>query len=213
VHMPWINQVWIVGDVPDWINGSTRTIRLDPLPRKMPNQRQSLTAAVNHPDMADEILILNDDHYVMQPIPADDLPITHLDGTFDYSQRLHEQGFNRKNTWLHAVERTSAWVAERGYWPGCYETHTPLPYNRASLADLLARYPANQPLAYPELYPIAGSRTLGDRGENTKVITETEYDQRCQLPYLSSTDESWLNGRVGRLIRDRFPTPCRHEKG
>lgn len=212
-NVPWLSEPWVVGDCPGWLSDDVRKLPLEPRPKKMDNQRASLTATVNHPDMADTVLVCNDDHYFMRPARKGKLPVIHAGMVADYTGKLLAEGFNPNNTWLKAVIATGEWVQQQGYEPRCYETHTPLLFDRAKLAATLDAYPQDRPLAYPQLYPLAGAGPVGDEGQNCKIITEAEYDERVPLglPYLSSTDASWLSGRIGKLIREQFTTPCKWE--
>lgn len=215
-NMPWIGQVWIVGDVPSWLSDDVRTLPLTPQRDKWANIRRSLTAAVAHPDMADEVVVFSDDHYVIAPIDELDVPVFHLGSANRYITKLLAEGFNPRNTWLAGLRDTTDWLisdGRAGTDPACYDAHAPIPFDRQLLADALNRYPTDQRLCYPQLYPIAGTGSIG-QGGNVKVRTDTELADKLAygMPYLSSGDDAFTTGAVGRYIRDLFPSPSKFER-
>ena len=132
------------------------------------------------------------------------------------AQKLLAEGFNPRNTWLAGLRDTTDWLisdGRAGTDPACYDAHAPIPFDRQLLADALNRYPTDQRLCYPQLYPIAGTGSIG-QGGNVKVRTDTELADKLAygMPYLSSGDDAFTTGAVGRHIRQLFPEPCKYER-
>lgn len=204
-------RVWILGTVPSWLR-NVGAIELTPHPDKFENQRQSLTAMANHPDVASRVVLFNDDFFVREPVDLLNMPVFHLGLMADYI------GERRKHlsAWRAAISKTADWAEEQGYPnPLAYETHTPLMFDRAKLRQVLADYPAGRPFAAGEVYPIAGSGRVGVRVAQPKVsrtdvgaFTDKEL---AGLPYLSSSDNSFRLGKIGDYVRRMFPDPCRFE--
>lgn len=203
-------DVWIVGDVPGWVRG-VRPLPLTPLAEKFSNQRQSLTAYVNHPDAADRFILLNDDMFVTEPIDA--LQTCRNRNPASKWGAAEQADGRSLNGWHRTVLATAAWVAERTRTdPFIYEVHTPLLFDTSEVARLLAEYPANKPFAAGELYPIAGRGGEGTHCGNAKVKRGDSFTEKVAqpMPYLSGNPDSWP-AELGDYIRAMFPTPSRWE--
>jgi hypothetical protein len=210
-------NVWIVGTVLPWLR-NIAPLPLEPREDKFENQRQSLTAVVNHPDLSDEFVLLNDDHFIIQPIA--DWRTYHLGTAFGFLSQLFlgdMEGTNL-NEWAHAVLNTALWtqatadIAE----PLCYEAHIPLLFDKAKVAAVLNEYPTEGYFAVGETYPITGAAGEGIVGQNTKVGDAGARGLLTVLgsgmPYVSTEDNVFEVGKVGDWLREMFPDPCIYEE-
>lgn len=208
LNAPLVTEAWVIGDVPAWFTGTR--MPLEPKPEKFTNQRASLTAFVNYPGAPTEFVLMNDDMVITEPVT--DLP------TFRNKNRLSgwvaaEQKQRRLNTWHRAVIATAEWTAaQTGTEPHIYECHTPLTFETSRLREAINAYPADQPFAVGELYPIAGNGGTGTHAGNAKCAKDDNLAHKMALPmpYLSSNPDTWA-GELGRWVRDKFSEPCRWE--
>lgn len=209
-------NVWIVGTVLPWLRNII-PLELDPVGDKFENQRQSLTAVVNHPDLSDKFVLLNDDHFIIERI--DEWRSYHLGTAFGFLSQLflNDPESTNLNEWAHAVLNTALWTQERAdiEEPYCYETHSPLLFDKAKVAVVLAEYPATGYFAIGETYPITGAGGEGEPGCNTKVGDSGARGllmvMSSGMPYLSTEDDVFADGRVGDFLREMFPDPGPYE--
>lgn len=195
-------KTWIVGSVPDWVT-NVETISLRPHPEKFPNQRQSLTAAVHNPFLAEQFILMNDDMFVIEPVVAS-LPCFHLGFTSTHLSWLASIG--KDNDWTQAVAATAEWFGD----PNCYECHIPLAFSKKALRAVLSAYPIDRPFAAGEAYEAARAGSEGVLGPDVKVIANN-LAEKLGYPFLSSVDRSFATGEVGRYVRSLFPQKCRYE--
>ena len=203
-NAPCIDEVWVVGDVPDWFAGVR--MPLVPLADKMGNQRQSIERFVNYPAAPDTFVLLNDDMYIKQPIDGD-LPTYRNKNPL--STWANAEG--RLNNWHRCVIATAEWTAEQtGTDPHIYESHVPLTFDTTALRDVLAAYPDDRPFAVGEVYPIAGAGGEGTHAGNAKCKADDSFATKLALPmpYLSGNPDSWRGaarglgaGTVARLMQ------------
>lgn len=206
------NRVWIVGTIPTWAR-HIGAIPLQPQIEKFANQRQSLMAACAHPGVSEHIVLMNDDHFALEPV--EEIPVFHLGPSQAHFEKLYAEGFRDKNSWYVAIKQTAAWMTEQGYGdPLCYENHTPLPYYKSKLLEVAQRYPLEQRFCYPGVYPIAGRGPEGTLNGNSKVKTDEELPVKLALdmPWLSTSDQSFIEGEAGRFLREMFPEPGPYEE-
>jgi hypothetical protein len=190
-------KVWIFGHCPSWVAG-VGAVELDPLTDKFANQKQSIKAAVSHPGVSDQFVLMNDDMYVMREI-GDELPCWHLGSTEGYIASIPIAA-KQKNDWIEAVLATARWV---GGGPDCYEAHIPLLFDKGELARVLNRYPSDRPFAVGEVYGIAGVNP-GHLGIDAK-IGSGPLEPKLGLPFLSTVDHLFGVHEVGFHIRRLFP--------
>ncbi len=210
-------NVWVVGTVLPWLRNIC-PLPLVPLEDKFENQRQSLAAAVDHPDLSDEFVLLNDDHFIFQPIT--EWRTYHVGTAFGFLSQLFlgdAEGTNL-NEWAHAVLNTALWTQREAdiAEPLCYEAHTPLLFDKAKLAQVLKEYPSDGFFAVGETYPITGAGGEGEPGCNTKVGDSGSRGLltviASGMPYVSTEDDVFESGVVGNWLREMFPDPCIYEE-
>lgn len=194
-------NVWIIGSIPDWTT-NVETIALTPHPEKFPNMRQSVTAGVNHPNMSESFVLMNDDMFVIEPI--NDLPAFHLGPSSKHLEFLASIG--KDNDWTQAVTATAEWFGD----PNCYECHIPLLFSRDALRAVLSAYPIDRPFHAGEAYEAARAGSEGSLGHCVKV-TNQPLAEKLGTPFLSSVDWSFKDGPVGEYVRSLFPEKCEYE--
>lgn len=188
-------KIYVAGYVPRWLHAVER-IELTPLADKFANQRQSLTAAVNHPGLSDTFLLMNDDMFAVRLVP--EVIPTHLGPFWERYDWLVSLG--KSNDWMDAIRETALWSGTEHM----YECHTPLPFRKHLLRQVLADYPQNKPFAAGEVYELAGAEP-GVLGVDVKNVLPPT------TPFLSSVDRTFAKGEVGRYTRSLFPDRCRYE--
>lgn len=203
-------KVWIVGTVPSWVRNVGK-IPIKPHPKKFPNQRQSLAAACADPDISDRFVLMNDDHFILEPL-GERLPVFHDGPMRAYIEHLSDKGMTRKNTWFQAICDTWSWLRIEDAL--CYENHTPLTFDKQRLGDLIARYPQDRLFAAASSYPSTGVGGMGRKSGNAKCKTDDSFEAKLALdmPYLSTNDDSFEHGKVGEYLRGMFPHPSRFEE-
>lgn len=210
-------NVWIVGTVLPWLRNII-PLPLEPLEDKFENQRQSLTAVVNHPDLSDEFVLLNDDHFITQPLT--EWRTWHIGTVFGFLSQLFlsDMETTNLNEWAHAVLNTALWTQAKAdiAEPYCYEAHIPLLFDKAKVAAVLEEYPADGFFAIGETYQITGVGGEGEVGANTKIGDTGARGLLTVLasgmPYVSTEDAVFEAGKVGDWLRESFPDPCIYEE-
>lgn len=202
-HAP-IDDVWVVGDPPNWFTGAR--MPLPPRREKFANARQSITAYVTH-TTAPTFMLMMDDVYITEPITRP--TICHLGPATQYSAYKTGRG-----TYARAVRQTTDWIARHGHPnPLAYLGHTPLPLDVARVRTFLDTYPTTHLLEPFMLYAVAGTHGPGTRTGNAKCGDPTTFEHKRDLPipYLSSNPNTWP-GPCGDHIRAMFPNPSPWEQ-
>jgi hypothetical protein len=195
-------KVFVAGQVPAFLTG-IEGISLAPDSDKYTNMRQSLTAALNHPDIGETFAFMNDDFFVMKPVPQP-APVFHLGPIGEYLAHLASIG-KSENDWMRSMRETLEWV---GGDPLCYETHIPLVFNTEALRAILGAFPHDRTFTPTGVYQAARAGLEGVLGTDSKVSTGSPDPDSI---YLSSADWSWRKCATGDLVRRTFPQRCEYE--
>lgn len=73
-HLTNYRDIWIVGDLPDFIQGVNHIPAKDFQPTPGDNIRQKLLKACRNTDISDTFLFFNDDHYLLSDFDAVEFP-------------------------------------------------------------------------------------------------------------------------------------------
>ncbi|WP_030672486.1 hypothetical protein [Streptomyces sp. NRRL B-1347] len=201
-------QVWIVGHLPHWV-ADVRHIPLEQRGTKYANTTAAVRAACEHPDVAENFLLCNDDFFVMQPLPAG-MPALHRGPVREVEQHYVARG---SGPYLRGMRETRDLLREHGHDdPVSYELHVPLPVTKTGMLKALDighhLDVLHKRTAYGVLAGIGGEQI-----EDVKILHRGPRGFGEESAFLSTMPDSFANGRVGNLIRAAFPLACRYERG
>jgi hypothetical protein len=197
-------RVWIVGHKPSWVTG-VEHIPGNTASAPRANLWRNLELACSHPDISDDVLIFNDDFFVLGR--QESVPVLYrcklaeqLDGV------KHRSGL--RGWWPESLMATAKALADAGFEdPLSYELHTPFPCSKALMGDTLARFAHIQRHNPPQW------RTL--YGVTQQIGGVKHRDGKCvkpgplRRPFHSTDDLSWRYFRA-RFVQ-LFPAPSRYE--
>lgn len=208
------DQVWLSGWAPRWAK-NVRLARGKRHGNRYADSLANLMRVARHPDCSDTFVYLADDIFAMKPNP----PF----GPW-HRGRIHEKVLeyrlppNRKKQQVghrHGVAQTCAVLNRIGFdgHPNNYELHLPFVFDRDLLihavdaAQAEASVPALQPRTlYGNLY----------HHDAPELPADVKISSTAQLPdpdwsWVSTSDHSFTDGRVGAFLRQLHPDPSPYE--
>lgn len=200
-------KVWVAGHCPWWVK-NTESIELEPKRDRFDNQHQSISAAVEHDDLADEFYYWNDDIYATRKFTGL-LPTHHLGPLREYLSALDGYGKNAENGWLLGMREMLTLLESWGHVdPLCYEGHMPLRFRKADMR----RFAANRTRHFlPAQFYAATDLDAGTRWIDAKAGVLGNPIDDPDAPFMSSDDFWFERSRLGEHVRALFPTPCVYE--
>jgi hypothetical protein len=205
VNLPH-GQVWIAGHRPPWLRGVGH-IPVRPQPTKYQGSTANLRAAVEHPGVAEEFLLFNDDFFVMKPVEV--MPVLHRGPVARVEQYYARRA---KGAYLRGLRETRDLLAELGHRnPLSYELHVPMPMTKTRARETLETGQHLDVLHKRTLYGnlhAVGGRQIGD----PKILTRAPRFPR-EAPFLSTMPDTFAHGAVGAFIRAQFAEPSPYEAG
>jgi len=197
-------RVWLVGYKPSWVRGVDYIPGGNSAPWPRANLWHNLLAACRHPGVAEEVVIFNDDIYVIGPIP--EVPILHRGLLADQVATVTRLA-GRRGWWQESLAATQLCLRTHHPDPLSYELHTPFPANRAAMADTLRRFAAVTPHNPPQWRTLYGvvNRIGGRQQRDCKALRPGPLNR----PFHSTDDLSWRYFRSKML--QVFPEPSPYE--
>lgn len=191
-------RVWLVGYRPTWVK-NVEHIPFKQTAHKWRNLPLMFMRACEHPEMAEEFVIFNDDFFVMSPVP--EMPMFHRGSLLAHSEK-------NASSYSRTLKQTYSYLIEHGVPdPLSYEVHAPMPVNKERFAEAVTRPGLPHTLQVRSLY---GNwyRTGGEQTSDFKSFKHWD----PSWGFLSTNDGMFRGHDVGRFIRDRFPGKCRYER-
>lgn len=208
-------DVWVVGvDLPDWLTG----VNVLPVPdsrNKHQTMRDKIRALCEVDAVSDEFILMNDDYFLTKPIS--EWVVYHMGPASAWLRRKIDAAVRHGGvtSYLRDVRTTCKWMAEHGYGDVLVrETHSPTIWDKTRLARVLDDYPPVQPVTVVDLYDAAGCGGVGEFALNAKVHTDEQFDVWAgdgSNPWVSSSDVSFAETKVGEFVRGMFSEPSRWE--
>jgi len=134
-HIKNVRNVVIVGFKPDWIKGIIHLPTEDDHACKETNIYRKVLLACQDPDITEDFLFFNDDHFILQDFDADNFP-------FFYKGDLlfvlkHLPPYNKYSTCVH---KTAYKLKELGLETKNFDTHTPILYNKQKFIEVMTQH-------------------------------------------------------------------------
>lgn len=123
-HLAGIRYVWIVGECPPWIDNVVWIKMADTSFIPDTNIMCKITAACEHPDLTENFLFINDDHYLLSAFDAETFPY-YYDGTLEiYLKSRGNDGYGRR------AKASLKHLKDNNLPTKHFDIHTPIVYNK-----------------------------------------------------------------------------------
>ena len=232
-----LNRVFLVGDLPDWIDPNSVVWVPNPEGSQDANVFQrnyhfcrALWLAAELDQISEEFLYLADDHYILTPRTANDFRDVVLvkENMAAYTQEQRRTG---DTDWQRMLWKTVDRLLDAGHTGWNHETHTPKLVNKANLRNCMAHMGFGQgdliwQTAYFNMYPPregAKAYLVDESGLKAGFYRNWSDETQSELEYLeikakgdaavflNHNDEA-ICAPLLQYIDSRFPEPSRFEK-
>lgn len=199
-------KVWLYGGMPKGIKPDEAIIIQQQGETKWEKVRNTLLECCKNDNITEDFWLFNDDFFIMEPVTE---PTNYYDGTLEQRIEAIEQasrgiGNQYSQKLRHLLDTLKKAGIEE---PLNYAHHTPILINRKKMLETLEKYP-NEPM-FRALY--GNINHIG--GENMPDVKFHQNRQPYPIgQYASTSDESWNQDEIGRIIRQKFPDPSKWEQ-
>ena len=197
-------KVWFIGGQPEGLYPDGRIAHKQVGQNKWENVRSSLFKVLECEDITEDFYLFNDDFFVMKPVTGPF--INFVGGTLE--ARIREVYINtgKNSPYSDQLNKARSELLFDGYDAMSFCVHLPMLINKTKAREVL------NSLGSPMFRSIYGNRAQVPYiyHKDVKIYDrDTVPEEDCD--YLSTLEDSFINGKVGEFIRKRFNTPCRFE--
>ena len=166
--------------------------------------RSSMLKILNTCNLSEDFYLFNDDFFVLKK-PHGEFT-NFASGTLDKRCREIETKFKRITAYSKQLRSVETFLKRKNKDTVSFAVHMPMLLNKQKALDLLTEFPKIEMFRsfYGNYYEI-------DFISHKDVKIYDLESEPIFDDFLSTTDESFKNGKVGEWIRQRFPTPCKYE--
>lgn len=199
-------RVWFYGGKPNGLKPDKRVLITQTCPTKWQNVKFMLRMACKNDDITEDFWLFNDDFFVMKPV-------TELPPIYDkdlYRRIIHSESRygDKPSSYTANLRQTVKELEKRGLDCLNYAVHIPFLVNRKKALEVLKEFP-NCPM-FRALY--GNYCNIGGKDYHDVKIYELNKGADPDWGFLSTTDSSFTNGKVGEYIREMFKERSRFEE-
>jgi hypothetical protein len=210
--------VTLAGHSPKWARYITALERDQP-DTKYLNALTNLRAILARYELTDDVILMNDDHFVVEPV--NNIPWQYTGPLVEFIRDLDRQ--HTKSPYRLAQHDTLYVLQRMGFHePLNYARHVPVIVNRAALRTVLTEvetvttgWPAERRaiLSWRTIYgTITQQHTHGATQADDVKVWRHHHVEHCPTPFVSTSDSSFQHGAIGRHLRQMFPNLCPYER-
>lgn len=198
-----INRVWFVGGQPEGLEPDIRLKHDQVGSSKWEMIRSSMWKAVSDERLSEDFFLFNDDFFVMEPVDTDSFR-NFVDGTLERRiDELHsESGMNAYTRTLFKLEQELKTMHEPTM---NFDVHLPMLLNKEQVRSTL--YKCSSPQMRSAIGNINHLPFVIHPDVKVYDLESVPVDET----YLSTNDDTFRKGNVGKYIRETFTTKSRFE--
>lgn len=198
-----IRRVWFVGGQPEGLEPDIRIPHVQVGNNKWEMIRSSMWKAVNDERLSEDFFLFNDDFFVMEPVDTDSFR-NFVDGTLERRiDELHsEVGMNAYTRTLFKLEQELKTMHEPTM---NFDVHLPMLLNKEQVRSTLYK------CSSPQMRSAIGNINRLPFVIHPDVKVYDLESVPVNETYLSTNDDTFRKGNVGKYIRETFTTKSRFE--
>lgn len=198
-----INRVWFVGGQPEGLEPDIRIPHVQVGNSKWELIRSSMWKAVSDERLSEDFFLFNDDFFVMEPVDTDSF-VNFVDGTLSRRiDELHtEHGMNPYCRTLFKLEQELRTMKEPTM---NFDVHLPMLLNKEQVRSTLYK------CSSPQMRSAIGNINRLPFVIHPDVKVYDLESVPVNETYLSTNDDTFRKGNVGKYIRETFTTKSRFE--
>lgn len=178
------------------------------MPSKWENTRKNLQAIVDDDRITENFWLFNDDFFALEPISEE--IIAYYDNYIDDVISKTERAFGHPIAWTTRLRHLLINLKDNSLPERNYAVHKPMLMSRKKLKKLLGLFP-DEPMIralYGNYYHVRGKNS-----PDYKVrVKSYDLGRLKNWDFVSTQDDSFEQGNIGRYLRDKFCVPSRLEQ-
>lgn len=203
-------KVWFYGGKPEGIRPDEYVYCVQREMTKWERVRNMMHQACQNDEITENFWLFNDDFFVLKPL-LEDAPAPY-DGTLtSKADEVDARHHNEPGEWTTNLRRLRKLLQDNNCPELNYAVHKPLLVNRRKMLALLDKFPREPMLRalYGNYYELGG---VDSPDVKVTCLATKDIDKKmAATDCVSTSDESFRNGQIGKWLRDKFDKESRFE--
>ena len=204
------NRVWFVGGCPAGLKPDCEMRLNQHEPSKWENVREMMRKVCENDEITENFWLFNDDFFILRPM-RENMPPQYGKTLEDRIEQIESTHYGQRTEYTKRLRHLANTLKKAGKGTLNYAMHKPMLINRKKMLEVIEKFP-DEPMVralYGNYWEIGGEDVHDMKIEmcnwkNTATAVK-------EWEFVSTSDESFDGGQIGRWLRDRFNTPSRFE--
>jgi glycosyltransferase EpsJ len=205
-------HIWFCGGCPVGLRPDRRMKLDQKAPSKWENVRNMMLEACKNEEISEDFWLFNDDFFILRPISESEFGMRY-DGTLTSKiQQIRNMHHGEDSEWTKKLGVLRDLLKKHRKSEFCYAIHEPMLVNRKKMLKVLERFP-DQPMQralYGNWWGVGGVQESDPKFDIPEPRDMAE--RIVKMDIVSTSDESFREGYIGRWLRDKFDKPSRFER-
>lgn len=204
-------DVWFYGGCPSGLKPDHHVAVNQTQPSKWERVRNMMMRACENDNITEDFWLFNDDFFVLKPV-NEDIPAYHNGSIYRQIVRVEDRHGMTSNDYTRRLRHLAQTLERANKDCVNYGVHNPMLINRKKMSEVLRLFP-DEPMSrglYGNYWEIGGVRR---RDMKIRVTAYGNMEAvRNDWEFVSTSDESFESGDVGRFLKNKFKERSRFEK-
>lgn len=204
-------SIWFYGGCPMTLEADNMVRLEQRAPRKWENVRNMMLEACKNDGITEAFWLFNDDFFILKPMTNGIEP--RFDGTLTSKiEQVEAEHMGERQEWTNNLRHLRETLRKDGKPEQNYAIHEPMLINRRKMLEVLEKHP-DEPMMralYGNYWEIGGVQEADPK--LSMQHNEGLAEKLRTMDVVSTSDESFQNGDIGRWLRDRFNNKSKYER-
>jgi hypothetical protein len=212
-NLKGVGKIWVIGQKPSFLQNVNHIPYSDELVKNADgNIIRKILRACQEEELSEDFLLINDDHIILQPMIASEIP-AYTKGDL----KRFPQAFFKSTFWRSRLERTKDILIEKDLPTIDFDVHTPMVMNKQKAIEAYSQFDFDNDIGYTykSLY---GNVVLGEgpelNDEKQRIFKFHFYEdlaKRMKSAQFLAFNDNGLNPDLKILLVDLFPDKSIYE--
>lgn len=198
--------MWFVGGQPHDLTPDKAIQHFQVGATKWEKAKSSFMEIIKCDEISDNFFLFNDDFFVMRP-PEEEF-INFVGGTLEKRVTDMERGKRIISTYTRSLDKLRSILYLKHYDTMSFALHVPMLINKKLMAKTLEEFPNTS--MFRSAY--GNSNKIPYKYHEDVKIYDNGSLPKAEWEFVSTTEESFAHGQVGRYLREKFREPSRFEE-
>lgn len=210
-HLSGVDNIWVIGHLPDHVTNVRHIEFEDVCGNKEANICAKILRACDEPEISQDFLFMNDDHFLLSDFTASEFP---------YYYKGEIQAFlskaPRRGAYIQAVVRTFYALRSKGKLTKYFDAHCPIVYNKDKFKQVMGGFDVDGKIGmvlkslYCNILDIEGEQQIDCK--INKLCMAEEILAYIKNKKFFSIGNKAINEQLEVVLKQLYPEPSRWEK-